>query len=141
MSQESFRHDSLLQILGSRYKLCRAALSSTSRFLNHSRDTGITVAMNAPSTPQNSSATLDRPHSRSAHSPPETPRSSAAPALPARVGYPIAGHAGWAHHSKIGHFSKHSSPPLSHHRISGERHHHDSFYQFKGLLLLRCNYP
>src|SRR6267143_3904964 len=72
-------------------QLCRAALSSTSRFLNHSRDTGITVAMNAPSTPQNSSATLDRPHSRSAHSPPETPRSSAAPALPARGGIPHSG--------------------------------------------------
>jgi hypothetical protein len=55
--------------------------------------------------------------------------------------YRIPGRVRRAHHTKIGHFSKQDSPPLSHHRISGKRHHRHIFYQPKALPLWQCNYP
>src|SRR5678815_4450506 len=57
------------------------------------------------------------------------------------VGYLIPGLVGRVHDMKIGRFSKHSSPSLSHHWISSERHHRNTLHRCKLLQILRCSPP
>jgi hypothetical protein len=57
------------------------------------------------------------------------------------VGYVIPGCGGRAHDAKIGRFSKHSGPPLSHHGISDERYYRNTLYRSQVLPLLGCDPP